>query len=180
MTLESWAYLAEIIGAVAVVASLIYVGIQIRDSNRVNQANARHQISDFILQVSMFQAQHADRLAAIERKTELGEGDRLFRWWNHMLFMLHAETYYHHYELGLMQSGHWNGYVRYVEGYVVSPGFVEFWEDVGPAFSRDFSNWVTAIVNRRNQVSLPNHDESGPTVSPTDSVVADRDEGQTK
>ena len=174
MTLESWAYVAEIIGAVAVVASLIYVGIQIRDSNRVNQANARHQISEFVLQVSMFQAQHADRIAEIERKTELGESDRLFRWWNHMLFMLHAETYYHHYELGLMQPGHWNGYVRYVEGYVVSPGFVEFWADVGPAFSRDFANWVTGMVNRRNGVDLPDHDAAGQAVATTDSAVADR------
>ena len=80
MALESWAYLAEIIGAVAVVASLVYVGIQIRDSNRVNQANARHQISEFVLQVSMFQAQHADRLAQIQQDAELTEGDRLFRW----------------------------------------------------------------------------------------------------
>jgi hypothetical protein len=161
MALESWAYLAEIIGAVAVVASLVYVGIQIRNSNRVNQANARHQISEFVLQVSMFQAQHADRLAQIQQKSELAEGDRLFRWWNHMLFMLHAETYYHHYELGLMQAGHWQGYVRYVEGYVTSPGFVEFWTDVGPAFSRDFSDWMTEIVNRRNGVSLPSHSEAG-------------------
>ena len=161
MTLENWAHLAEIIGAVAVVASLIYVGIQIRDSNRVNQANARHQISEFVLQVSMFHAQHADRLAEIQRKAELEEGDRLFRWWTHMMFMLHAETYYHHYELGLMPPGHWNGYIRYVEGYATSPGFVEFWGEVGPAFSRNFSNWMTEIVNRRNQVSLPSHDEAG-------------------
>ena len=171
MTLENWAYLAEIIGAVAVVASLVYVGIQIRDSNRVNQANARHQISEFVLQVSMFQAQHADRLAQIQQKSELGEGDRLFRWWNHMLFMLHAETYYHHYELGLMQAGHWKGYVRYVEGYATSPGFVEFWSDVGPAFSRDFANWMTEIVNRRNSVGLPSHSEAGQAVSPGDSSV---------
>ena len=161
MTLENAAYLAEIIGAVAVVGSLVYVGIQIRSSNRVNQANARHQISDFVLQVSMFQAQHADRLAEIQQKTELDDGDRLFRWWNHMLFMLHAETYYHHYELGLMQPGHWKGYTRYVEGYATSPGFLDFWRDVGPAFSRDFSDWMTEIVNRRNQANLPYHDDAG-------------------
>lgn len=167
MTLESWAYVAEIIGAVSVVASLVYVGVQIRDSNRVNQANARHQISEFVLQVSMFHAQHADRFARIQAKAELDESDRLFRWWSHMMFMLHAETYFHHRELGLMQSGHWSGYVRYVEGYATSPGMVEFWRDVGPAFSRDFSNWMTEIVNRRNGVSLPSHDEAGSAVGNT-------------
>ena len=67
MTLQDWAYLAEIVGAIAVVASLIYVGIQIRDSNRVNQANARHNISEFVLQVSMFNAGQADRPAATHK-----------------------------------------------------------------------------------------------------------------
>lgn len=77
-----------------------------------------------------------------------------------MNIMLHAETYFHHFELGLMQEGHWNGYVRYVESYANSPGLVEFWGDVGPAFSRDFSNWMTEIINRNNDVVLPSHDEA--------------------
>ena len=164
MTLESWALVAEIVGAVAVVASLAYVGIQIRDANRVNQANARHNISEFVLQVSMFNADHADRIAAIEEKIakggDLSTAERTFQWWSHMNMMLHAETYHHHFELGLMPSGHWKGYVRYVESYSTAPGFVDFWRDVGPAFSRDFSNWITEIVNRNDGTDLPLHDEA--------------------
>ena len=164
MTLESWAYISEIIGAIAVVASLIYVGIQIRDSNRVNQANARHNISEFVLQVSMFNAGHADRIAAIEQKIaeggELTGAEHTFQWWSHMNMMLHAETYYHHYELGLMPDGHWKGYIRYVEGYSTAPGFAEFWGEVGPAFSRNFCNWMTEVVNRNNDLNLPLHDDA--------------------
>jgi hypothetical protein len=162
MNLESWAYVAEIVGAIAVVASLIYVGIQIRDSNRVNQANARHNISEFVLQVSLFNAGHADRIASIQEKTNNGEklsgAEQTFQWWTHMNLMLHAETYYHHYELGMMPDGHWDGYVRYVEGYSTTPGFAEFWSDVGPSFSRNFSNWMTEIINRNNGLNLPTHD----------------------
>ncbi len=150
MTLESWALVAEIIGAIGVVASLVYVGIQIRDSNRVNQANARHNISEFVLQVSLFNAGHADRIAEIERKigegSELSGAERTFQWWGHMSLMLHAETYFHHHELGLMPDGHWDGYVRYVEAYVLSPGFDRFWEEVGPAFSQNFRNWITTLL----------------------------------
>ncbi|MDX1396135.1 MAG: hypothetical protein R3195_17270 [Gemmatimonadota bacterium] len=67
-----------------------------------------------------------------------------------------------------MQAGHWRGYRRYAEGYATSPGMVEFWRDVGPAFSRDFANWMTEIVNRRNGVALPNHDaaDDGFAVAP--------------
>ena len=126
MTLESWAYIAEIVGAIAVVASLLYVGIQIRDSNRVNQANARHNISEFVLQISMFNAAHADRISTVQQRLseggELTAAERTFQWWSHMNMMLHAETFYHHYELGLMPDGHWKGYARFVESYSMAPG----------------------------------------------------------
>ena len=163
MTLEAWANVADIVGGIGVVASLIYVGIQIRDSNRVNQANARHSISEFVLQISMFNAEHAERLATLEEKaqdgTPLTTGEESFRFWNHTNFMLHAETYFHHHESGLMPAGHWDGYVRFVEGYSTSPGFVEYWQELGPAYSRNFYNWMTSIVNRNNELSLPSHDK---------------------
>ena len=163
MTLESWALVAEIIGAVAVVASLIYVGIQIRDANKVSQANARHDISEFALQGSMFNASHADRMAEIAKKhregEELSEAEHTFRWWNHMNMMLHAEMYYHHYEIGLMPEENWQGYARWIEIYSTTPGFVDFWKDVGRIFSRAFCNWMTGIVNRNNDVELPLFDD---------------------
>lgn len=109
----------------------------------------------------MFRAEHADRFAALREADALTPGDEEFRWWSHMMIALHAETYFHQYMLGLMEKGHWAGYSRYIEGYSRSPGFVEFWEDTGPAFSRDFCNWLTEVVNRNNDVSLPRHEDVG-------------------
>ena len=104
MTLETWVQIAELIAAVAVVISLVYLALQVRQSNRVNSASARHAISEFAMQVSMFHAQHADRLAKVHSEQPLTEGDQLFRWWAHMQFFLHAETYHRQYELGLMPA----------------------------------------------------------------------------
>ena len=148
MTFSDYAAIGEIVAAIAVVISLVYLGLQVRQSNRVNSAAARHAISQFALDFSIFKAEHADRLAHVYSDAELSEGDRLFRWWNHMTVFLHAETYFRHHELGLMPASHWDGYVRYVEGYLGTPGVPEFWADVGPAFSRDFSNWVTGLLER--------------------------------
>ncbi len=142
MNLQTYVALAELVAAIAVVISLIYLAFQVRQGNRVNSANARHAISQFALDFSMFKAEHADRLAKVLEEKELSSGDLQFRWWNHMMVFLHAETYYHHYELKLMPAKHWSGYVRYVRGYLESPGVRDFWDDVGPAFSVDFSNWI--------------------------------------
>lgn len=148
MNFPDYVLLAELVAAIAVVVSLIYLAVQVRQSTRVSSAAARHAVSQFALEFSMFKAEHADRLAHVHSDADLSDGDLLFRWWNHMMVFLHAETYFRHHELGLMPASHWKGYVRYVEGYLATPGVTEFWDDVGPAFSEDFSRWVTGLLQK--------------------------------
>ena len=73
MTFSDYAAIAEIVAAIAVVISLVYLAVQVRQSNRVTSA---------------------------------------------------------------------------AEGYLGTPGVPEFWADVGPAFSRDFSDWVTGLLQK--------------------------------
>ncbi len=153
MSLEQFVLVGELIAAIAVVVSLVYLAHQVRHGTSVNSAHARHAISQFALDFSMFKAEHADRLTRVTTESDLGAGDLTFRWWNHMMIFLHAETYFHHYELGLMPKNHWSSYVRYVQGYVSTPGVGDFWVDVGPAFSLDFSKWVDGLL--RDEGILP-------------------------
>ena len=149
MNLEQYVQVAELIASVAVVVSIVYLGLQVRQSTRVNSASARHALSQFALEFSRFKAEHADRLAKVTSQVDLSDGDLVFRSFNHMMIFLHAETYFHHYELGLMPAKHWNGYVKYVTDYLSTPGVDEFWSDVGPAFSVDFSKWVDELFEQR-------------------------------
>ena len=57
MTLENWAYVSQIAGALAVVASLIYLALQVRHSNVLSRAQARQSMMELtqdqlLLQVS--------------------------------------------------------------------------------------------------------------------------------
>jgi len=149
MSLEQYVQIAELIASVAVVISIVYLGMQVRQGTRVNSASARHAISQFALEFAMFKAEHADRLAKVTSQVDLSDGDLMFRWYNHMMIFLHAETYFHHYELGLMPAKHWSGYGKYVTGYLSTPGVDEFWSDVGPAFSVDFSKWIDELLEDR-------------------------------
>lgn len=146
--------LSELVASIAVVLSLIYLAIQVRQTRKVSSANARHSISQFALDFTIHKAEHADRLARVFSTKELTEGDLQFRWWNHMMIFLHAETYFHQYELKLMPKKHWNGYQRYVIGYLQTPGVTEFWNDVGSAFSVDFSRWIDTLM-AENAVAEP-------------------------
>jgi len=50
MSLEQWAYLGEIVASAAVVASLIYLAIQVRQSNRQAQAQTRQTMMQLVQQ----------------------------------------------------------------------------------------------------------------------------------
>jgi hypothetical protein len=147
VTIELFAVISDLIAAVAVVISLVYLGVQVRQNTRVTSANSRHSISQFALDITIFKAQNADRLALIESDAELSEGDKTFRYWNHMTLFLHAETYFHHFELGLMPADHWSGYAQFFEGYLETRGVRDFWENVGPAFSGNFARWVDTLCS---------------------------------
>ena len=41
MSLEQWAYIGEIVAAIAVVASLVYLGAQVHQSNILSRAQTR-------------------------------------------------------------------------------------------------------------------------------------------
>ncbi len=155
---------AELIAAIGVMATLVYLAIQVRGSTRVVSAQSRHALSDFVLRIAIFRAENADRLAKLESGADLTAGDRLFQYWSHVQLILHAETYFHHHELGLMPDGHWRGYVRYITAYMQSPGFTDVWQEVGPGFSEDFVRWVETQLSglRANPGSRMNQKPPAP------------------
>jgi hypothetical protein len=58
MTLSDLANLAQIIAAIGVVVSLLYLAVQIRGNTKIASAQARHAISEFVLRISIFRAEH--------------------------------------------------------------------------------------------------------------------------
>jgi hypothetical protein len=148
MNLNDLANLGQIVGALGVMITLVYLAIQIRGNTKVVGAQARHAISEFVLRIAIFRAEHADRFAKLESGAELTDGDRQFQYWSHAQFLLHAETYFHHHELGLMSDAHWRPYERYMTKYMQSPGFKEAWDDIGPGFSEDFARWVAELLRK--------------------------------
>lgn len=142
MNWNAIAAIAELVAALGVIVTLIYLAAQVRDNTKVASAQSRHALSDFALRLSIFRAENADRLAKLENCGDLTASDRLFQTWSHMQLLLHAETYFHHYELGLMPDSHWRGYARYISQYMQSAGFKEVWSEVGHGFSEDFAGWV--------------------------------------
>ena len=142
MTLEQAASLSEAISSIFILASLVVVVIQLRQSAMLNRAKARHDISMFAMELSKFQAEHADRFAKVYADVDLTPGDLHFRNWSHMQLFLHAETFFRHFQLGLMPTTHWKCYARFIRSYVATPGFRDAWQGARQGFSDDFAAWM--------------------------------------
>ena len=149
MNWDALGAIAEVIGGLGVILTLIYLSIQIRGSNRVASAQSRQSISEFGLSVSKFRAENADRVAKINSGEALTEGEKEFQYWNHMQMLLFAETYFHQHELGLMPDSHWRGFANFIVNYFDTRGFKDFWDEVGPSFSEDFSEWISEQYQNR-------------------------------
>jgi len=147
MNLENIVFISEILASIAVVITLVYLAKQVKQSTRVNRAAARHSLSEFALEISKFRAEHSDRWAKVMQDKELSDGDLEFRNWNHMQLLLHAETYYHHHQLKLMPNNHWKNYAKFIKVALDSPGFEDYWNEVGFAFSENFSKWMNKILS---------------------------------
>ena len=142
MNWEALGAIAEAVGAFGVIATLVYLAIQIRANTAALSAQARHSISEMALQITMFRAENAEQYARLGAGEASSPADHEFQYWSHMHFMLHAEMYLHHVDLGLMPDAQWHGYVRFISSYVRSPGFAAFWAEAAPAFSDEFRAWL--------------------------------------
>ena len=70
MTLEQFAYLGEIIAAIAVIASLVYIGSELRQNTEALQAQSRFNMMSIRTSVMDMQIQDRDLLAVLHRYTE--------------------------------------------------------------------------------------------------------------
>jgi hypothetical protein len=140
--------IGELVGAAGVIVSLVYLAVQVKGNTAVVSAQSRHSLSEFALQMSMFRAGHAEQSARMVSGAAVSPADQQFQYWSHMQVALHAETYFHHHQLGMMPDSHWLGYQRFMEGYVSTPGFADFWRSLASGFSEDFSRWLSALVDK--------------------------------
>ena len=134
--------IAEAIGGLGVILTLLYLSVQIRTSNLVAKAQSRQFMSEFSMGNARFRAEHAERFAKIASGVELSAADREFLYWSHMQMMTFGEAYHRQFELGLMPDDHWAGFSSWIDSYVQSSGFSDFWKSDKYSFSENYRDWV--------------------------------------
>jgi len=143
-------YVAEIISVVAVVISLIYVGIQVKQNTQAVRNSTLQNISENQLNVHGLIAAHGD-LADIVFKAATGDGSEQgtekfrFTAWMHTAVRSLENAYYQHRE-GALDERNWRSLCRQY-GPILHTGLnAHYWRDRSFMYSDDFREFVDGVL----------------------------------
>ena len=147
MTLEETFYLSQTIASVAVVGSLIYLGLQVRYAERAQRGIMQQGRADRASQAALTLAR-AD-LSSIWHRGAAGDPSlsrEEFAQW--MLLcraaFLSGEDSYMQHKAGLLSEAAFASYVAGVRYYMASPGLRAAWQVASGQFGREFVEFVNA------------------------------------
>ena len=151
MDLTQLANLGEFIGGIAVIATLAYLAVQIRQGQALARAESETKSADLWVMHCLQPALHP----GLARIIEVGLADlaaldqeetRRLRWWMmHYFFLVEGMWRKHH--QGLLSREAWEGFERTLAGMWHTQAFTEFWEGdpVTFSFSTGFRDYVLGL-----------------------------------
>ena len=156
MEWEAIGAVAEMLGALAVLATLIYLSRQIRQ-NRDSVASASAETVLSNMNAAYQNAATSAELGRVifagqENASALSEEERgQFAFWMFGYFRT-LELAYHHYLAGNFNESMWEGYARHTQSLLNTPGVKKYWEIRKDVFSPEFASYIDKLAKERTSV----------------------------
>ena len=148
-TLQDWASIAEIAGAVAVVISLVYVGYGLRENTRAIEAQTRQAFAAQDLTFigsGLDQTVVARALAKLQSDEELSHVEQSqLETRQHLNFRIFENAYYQ-YQKGTLEQAEWARYARIIRRNICANEPAQsMWNGHPTTFQPDFRRVVDEI-----------------------------------
>jgi len=153
MSLDDLANMGQVIGAIAVVISLIYVALQIRqNTNAVRSATAQTVHEHFAKWYHLVAAD--DELSQIVANGlrdygSLSEQQRVRFIAAFMAFLSYSQNAFLKWREGLLASPLWLGWELVIMNLVCAPGGKTFWKDRAYMFGDEFRRYIENEVMKK-------------------------------
>jgi len=152
LKLSDWSNVAEIIAAVAVVLSLVYVGLQINQNTAAVQASTHLSLIAYGRDQAEILVTNPD-LAALVAKANAApstltklEKDRFFEFTTWTMSVWEAAFLF--WKDGLMNDNLWTAYEAYYGELSQHPGMKLFWKETREIWEKEFMQHVDKIVSK--------------------------------
>jgi hypothetical protein len=163
--LEALGNLGDFLGGIAVIATLAYLAIQVRQntkqmeqSSRVVAASAYQNLTELISQNNNLTATDRAfaelRLRGREGIEELDEIDRMRVTSSVMNFFRTMENIHQQYKAGLLNADQYESWNRLIAFHLSHRGTRQIWSRISPLFSTEFQSKISAMLDGQQQESL--------------------------
>lgn len=148
MNLEAWANLGQLISALAVVVSLVYLAFQVRQNTRSLRADTYARALDRVAAMQARLSGDSDLTSVITRgvrdTSALSPEERIqFTWAFYEMFGA-FEFMYHQSQAGALPGEVWGRWSGTLEWWMSFPGVRTWWRSKPTPFSSSFSAFVEA------------------------------------
>lgn len=143
MTLADVADISGAVGSIAVVISLIYLAIQIRQNTKMMRASAHHAANHLAVDINLALGTdpHAAEVLMLGSKDPTAltaEQGLMFHLMMRSIFS-GAEDFYIQTREGLLDRGMWESRKYSMHQYLTRPGIAAWWRENQALFSKDFA-----------------------------------------
>jgi hypothetical protein len=141
--------LGEVVGAIAVVASIVYLAMQVRENTRSSRSATRQAISDAIVAANMIWAQSESFSQVFQDHLdgkELPEHQALQLSGYCYAYLRNWENVHYQYRSGMLSDEEWRGFRLNVKALLQVSAFRDFWAREREVFSLAFRREVEGLV----------------------------------
>jgi len=147
MTLDDLGNIGELVGAIGVIASLIYVGIEVRRNTKALRLQAHETVvSGYMASIQVF-ADHAESTAkafqsSYEEFRNYSDAEKMVFFGAIFGFFKHFEQIYAQYRQGLIGASEWEAWSEHIRMQFHQPGVQWWWKLRRASFSRSFRDYL--------------------------------------
>ncbi len=157
MNWDAISSIAEVVGAIGVIVSLIFVGLQIRKSTVANEAATYQASVGFDIDMLMNLSSNADQARIfnaytwVEENAELTTIDTIRAEYQMTALLRHLENLFLQHQLGMLSEKIWQTRKALLEAVVLSPGYDRFHQTPSArTFDGAFLKYATTLRANRN------------------------------
>lgn len=153
--IEVAALVAEIVGAIAVVVSVVYLAVQISEGNKELRSQSHFNALSLGQRPFEIELENADLARIISigyvNRDQLTE-DEWYRFTQYQIMAFNAwEYYYYENSKGAIPENLWLGANAYYhQNLLTKPGLREFWSEYQHIYAKPFHSYVEQIIQQSN------------------------------
>ena len=149
MNWEAINAVSQFVSSIAVVLSVLYLGIQVHRSTRVARVAAQDAAASAVRDVTNTFMENAEMSriwgAGLENLKNLSTEDQARFFHATHQFLKALETIHFHYVNGLMDKQLWLGWQELLRHYIAAPGIAQYWTVRNELFSARFREYVKQL-----------------------------------